>query len=73
LKKDSGDSKKLSKSKTFLVWLFVFGLVSHLLSAQAAEVKKKETGLRIVTTILPVTIFTLNVVGQTPGVRVEMH
>jgi zinc transport system substrate-binding protein len=63
----------LSKSKTFLVWLFVFGfMVPHLLSAQAAEVKEKETGLRIVTTILPVTIFTLNVVGQTPGVRVEM-
>ena len=61
------------KNKVFLVWIFAFGLLfSDHLNANAAEVKAKETGLRIVTTILPVTIFTLNVVGQTPGVRVEM-
>ena len=55
-----------------MVWLLAFGLLfPNLLTAQA-EVKEKETPLRIVTTILPVTIFTLNVVGQTPRVRVEM-
>jgi zinc transport system substrate-binding protein len=61
------------KNKDFMVWLLALGFMfPNLLTAQAAEVKAKETGLRIVTTILPVTIFTLNVVGQTPGVRVEM-
>ena len=59
--------------KAFLVGLFAFGLMfPNLLTAQTAEVKAKETGLRIVTTTLPVTIFTLNVVGKTAGVRVEM-
>jgi ABC-type Zn uptake system ZnuABC Zn-binding protein ZnuA len=61
------------KNRAFLVWIFAFGLMfSDHLNANAAEVKAKESGLRIVTTTLPVTIFTLNVVGQTPGVRVEM-
>ena len=61
------------KNKAFMVWLLAFGLVSaNLLTAQAAEVRGKEIRLRIVTTTLPVTVFTLNVVGQTPGVRVEM-
>jgi ABC-type Zn uptake system ZnuABC Zn-binding protein ZnuA len=60
-------------NNAFLVWLLAFGLMfPTLLTAQAAEVKEEEIPLRIVTTILPVTIFTLNVVGQTPGVRVEM-
>ena len=61
------------RNKVFIAWLCVIGLViPNPLTAQAAEVKEKEISLRIVTTILPVTIFTLNVVGQTPGVRVEM-
>ena len=73
IKADSGNSKKMLKNKAFMVWLFAFGcLFSNLLTVQAAEVKEKEIRLRIVTTTLPVTIFTLNVVGQTPGVLVEM-
>ncbi|RPH85798.1 MAG: zinc ABC transporter substrate-binding protein [Desulfobacteraceae bacterium] len=61
------------KNKAFMIWLVAFGLVSaNLLTAQAAEVREKGIPLRIVTTTLPVTVFTLNVVGQTPGVRVEM-
>jgi zinc transport system substrate-binding protein len=60
-------------NKAFAAWILAIGfLFPNLLTAQAAEVKEKGSPLRIVTTILPVTIFTLNVVGQTPGVRVEM-
>jgi zinc transport system substrate-binding protein len=63
----------MSRNKAFMVWLFVFGFMfPNLQTAQAAAVKEKEIRLRIVTTTLPVTIFTLNVVGQVPGVRVEM-
>jgi ABC-type Zn uptake system ZnuABC Zn-binding protein ZnuA len=61
------------RNRAFLICLFAFELMFlNLLNTEAAEVKKKEIPLRIVTTILPVTIFTLNVVGQTAGVRVEM-
>jgi len=71
--KNPANTINMLKNKAFLVWLLAFGFMfPNLLTAQGAEVKEKETRLRIVTTILPVTIFTLNVVGQTPGVRVEM-
>jgi zinc transport system substrate-binding protein len=62
----------MSKIKAFMVWIVAFGFVFAILLIAQAEVIEKEIPLRIVTTILPVTIFTLNVVGQTPGVRVEM-
>jgi zinc transport system substrate-binding protein len=63
----------MSKNRSILVWLAAFGFIlPNLLTAQAAEVREKGIRLRIVTTTLPVTVFTLNVVGQAPGVRVEM-
>jgi zinc transport system substrate-binding protein len=53
-------------------WVALGIVIPGLLSAQAGGTKELEGGLRVVTTTLPVTIFTLNVVGPTPGVQVEM-
>lgn len=53
-------------------WVALGIVLPGLLSAQSGETKEPRVGLRVVTTTLPVTVFTLNVVGQAPGVRVEM-
>ena len=54
------------------VWVMLLGLVSLLASPSPAAGREPEPKLQVLCTVLPVYIFTLNVVGQTPGVRVEM-
>jgi zinc transport system substrate-binding protein len=64
----------LSKKYNGLIacWVALGIVIPGILSAQTGGTNELGNGLRVVTTTLPVTIFTLNVVGQTPGVRVEM-
>ncbi len=52
--------------------LVLAGIMAVLLGLCPADGKESEPELRILATILPVYIFTLNVVGGAPGVRVEL-
>ncbi len=54
-----------------LIGLLIFGSVSAT-AVPDLEAKGLEKPLRVVCTILPVYCLTLNVVGQTPGVQVEL-
>jgi zinc transport system substrate-binding protein len=54
------------------VWVVLLGMVSLLANPCPAAGREPEPKLQVLCTVLPVYIFTLNVVGRTPGVRVEM-
>jgi zinc transport system substrate-binding protein len=58
--------------KQVRVWVLLLWMVSLLANPFPAAGREPEAKLQVLCTVLPVYIFTLNVVGQTPGVRVEM-
>lgn len=54
------------------LWVVLLGMVSLLAGPGPAIGREPEPKFQVLCTVLPVYILTLNVVGQTPGVRVEM-
>ena len=54
------------------VWVVLLGMVSLVASPSPAAGREPPPKFQVLCTVLPVYIFTLNVVGRTPGVRVEM-